>query len=115
MTPLPPPEFIDVAYPDESVRRILCEHVDWNGVRIRVEYEAEWLGDYLAHLSLHVVDPPRAPIPVTETGYRSHFVAADAVEQTGGPSAYVTAWLDEASRSIEWRGQEEERRQLSLF
>jgi orotate phosphoribosyltransferase len=54
-------------------------------------------------------------LPITETGYLSHFVAADAIDEAGGPVAYVVAWLDRAAQDKEWKSRIEAQRQLSLF
>lgn len=61
------------------------------------------------------VAPERAKLPITETGYRSHFLSKGVVEAAGGPTACVTAWLDEAAKSKAWQRHEAESRQLSLF
>ena len=97
-------------------RDIVTEILEWRGVTIEVGYEAAWLGrDMAAHLELHVRSPEGAHLPVTDTGYRSHFLSKGTVEEAGGPAAYVTAWLDEAATSKSWRAGELARRQLSLF
>jgi len=57
----------------------------------------------------------RAVLPVTETGYRSHFVPREEVEALGGPVAYARAWLDHAARSPAWAAHMAASRQLSLF
>ncbi|WP_235829803.1 hypothetical protein [Frigidibacter oleivorans] len=51
-----------------------------------------------------------APLPVTETGYRSHCVPAGAVAEYGGAVVFVTAWLDHEAARDGWSGA-----QLSLF
>ncbi len=56
-----------------------------------------------------------APLPVTETGYRSHFIQVGLVEATGGPAAYVRRWLDEEARRPVWRRVEAAWRLLDLF
>lgn len=62
---------------DISVSRLL-----WDSVAIEISYEPDWSGlselgwdRQVAHLSLTSIDPERAPLPVTETGYRSHFLS----------------------------------------
>lgn len=97
-------------------RDIVTEILEWQGVTIEIGYEAQWLGGgFGAHLELRVRQPEGAPLPVTETGYRSHFLSPRDVERAGGPAAYVTAWLDVAARSKPWREIDFARRQLSLF
>ena len=115
LEPLPPSEIIHDEHQDGSPRFIRHEYMDWRGVRIRVEHEADYLSGFLSHISLHVVAPFGAPLPVTGTGYRSHFVDPDVVESFGGPVAFVSAWLDEEATSEEWRELQAASLQMSLF
>jgi len=69
----------------------------------------------LDHLSITCLSPERAALPFTETGYKSHFLHEGDVIMRGGAVAYVTAWLDEASQSTEWKAHVEASRQGSLF
>lgn len=55
------------------------------------------------------------PLPVTETGYRSHFTSREAVEAEGGPVAYARKWLDCEAMSDAWKAREAAARQMSLF
>lgn len=93
----------------------------WNGVTIAISYEPRWLslddgyGLDTAHLEIEAIAPARAPLPITETGYRSHFTTAHAVAAMGGPVALVRTWLDEEAASPAWRRQEAAARQLTLF
>lgn len=88
----------------------------WSGIALRIAFEPNWLGGNItAHLDIHSVAPDRAPLPITETGYRSHFCAANEIDDAGGPVAFVLAWLDAASLSPSWKAAEQARRQLSLF
>ena len=93
----------------------------WRGVEIEITYEASWLGMdpsrefATAHLTVTAKSPERARLPITETGYRSHFIQAEEIAEAGGPVAYVTEWLDHMARSREWIAYEQSSRQLSLF
>lgn len=92
----------------------------WRGITIRIEYEANWSnlaarGYDLAHLDVASIDPERAPLPITETGYRSHFTSAEMVAAYGGPVALVTTWLEEEAAKPAWRAAEVKARQLTLF
>jgi hypothetical protein len=82
---------------------------------VSVRYEADWLQGFMARLEIEAVSPERAPLPITETGYRSHFLAPGAVEAVGGPVAYATLWLDAEARSTAWREREQAARQYVLF
>jgi hypothetical protein len=59
-------------------------------------------------LQVRSIDPEDAPLPITETGYRSHFIAASAV-------AYVDVWLSAESEPPAWREREQAARLLALF
>jgi hypothetical protein len=100
-------------------RHITTEALVWEGVTLSIAYEPSWLAtseDYgPAHLEIHVIEPERAPLPITGIGYRSHFLPRGIVEEAGGPVAYVRAWLDEAALEREWRQLQSQRAQLSLF
>lgn len=93
----------------------------WNGITIEISYEPCWLsirdhlGNDVAHLQVRSVSPPRAPLPITETGYRSLFTSPKAVAAFDSPVAFVLAWLEEEALTPAWRSREFAARQLSLF
>ncbi|MCD7109402.1 hypothetical protein LRX75_10130 [Rhizobium sp. DKSPLA3] len=93
-------------------------HIDWRGIRIRITYERNWLaikGYNPCHLTLTSEVPARCPLPLTETGFLSHFTDPALVDEAGGPVAFVIAALDAAASSGNWRKQELDTRQLVLF
>lgn len=99
---------------------IFTQRIDWNGISVEVSWEPSWLSQpenhyAIGHLQLRSVAPERAPLPVTETGYRSLFINPQAVMDEGGPLAFVGAWLDCEARNPEWRAQQESARQFALF
>lgn len=95
---------------------IIIETFDWRGILVQATYEANWLGNHHpAHLQLETLEPARAPLPITATGYLSHFVDRDMIEEAGGPTDYALAWLDHASHSRGWAQIESRARQYSLF
>jgi hypothetical protein len=94
--------------------------LEWAGLLIEVRYSPNWLESYcvtygypLAHLEIKTAN--REPLPITETGYKSHFDRPDNIEAEGGPVAYVLARLDDAAQSPQWKAAVEKRRQLTLF
>lgn len=105
----------------QSTRHYEHHEITWRGIRIALSYEPRWLnlsdeyGLDTAHLEIEAVQPKRAMLPITETGYRSHFTSAATVASYGGPVAFVRAWLDEEAASPAWRRQAEAARQLALF
>lgn len=93
----------------------------WRGIGVEIGYEPTWLnlpdidGSMRAHLTVRAVQPDRAPLPFTETGYRSHFTTPDAVASAGGPVAYVLAWLDAEADTPAWKAKAAAAAQLCLF
>jgi hypothetical protein len=79
--------------------------IDWHGQAILIRHCAAWLGQETAHIEIHTED--RSPHPISETGYRSHFVHQQHIEAEGGSVAYVETWL----RSLD----DGKPKQLSLF
>ncbi len=65
--------------------------------------------------SLECIASERVPLPITDTGYCSHFTSPDIVAAYGGPVAFVEAWLETESQAPDWRREKQERRQLLLF
>lgn len=99
-------------------REIETFEVMWGGIALCICFERNWLGSerpVTAHLEIRSVAPEGAPLPITETGYQSHFVGPAWVDDAGGPVAYVLGWLDTESRSPKWKAADNARRQLSLF
>lgn len=87
----------------------------WQGIDIEVVYTPLKWG-VIAHLELRRLRPERARLPITETGYRSHFHAPGTIESCGGDVVSQTiAWLDEEAAKPEWRRYIEATRQGELF
>ena len=87
----------------------------WQGVEVRVTFTPRFRG-FMEHLAIESIAPKRAPLPVTGTGYLSHFMQPGTIAAHGGDVvAQVKAWLDDESRSLEWRESVEASRQGELF
>lgn len=91
----------------------------WRGIEIEIRWNPEYMiyddKTRVAHLEVESISPTRVPLPITETGYPSHFTPVSAVETYVTPEDYVEAWLDSMSQSREWQLLEQSSRQLSLF
>lgn len=100
-----------------------CEHfrVDWRGILIEIRYCPNWSNmtdeyEYqLAHLEVESIEPARAMLPITETGYRSHFIRDAEIQTAGGPVAYLLEAIEQAANHPSWKRQEDSARQYSLF
>ena len=87
---------------------------EWCGTRVLLRHVHKFCG-VIERLEIKTIDPEKAPLPITETGYRSHFVDEAIINAYGNPLAYVLAWLDEAAINPEWQRQKEVSNQYSLF
>lgn len=87
-------------------------HVVWRDIGLIVRCTPQRFTD---HDHIEIESDDRVRLPITETGYRSHFLLAEEWAEFGDPVGFVMAWLDDAAGTDEWRAYEAERRQLSLF
>lgn len=82
-------------------------------IRIGITFDTSY--GIVEHLAVESISPERARLPITETGYRSHFVQPGTVAAYGGPVAATRALLDEAAASKKWQDYVASARQGSLF
>jgi hypothetical protein len=68
----------------------------------------------LCSVHLEVQSKTGDPLPVSETGCKSHFLPRKAVEDFGGPVKNVTAWLVHEARTPVWQKYAEQQNQLTL-
>ena len=99
---------------------IEIHRLNWNGILIEISYNPVWtsaavFGEDLAHIEVRSIYPTDAPLPITETGYRSHFLAKSIVDAAGGPVDYVSVWLETEKQNPHWLRQQEALRQPMLF
>ena len=87
----------------------------WNSIEIELIYaRLKW--NVIAHLEVHSIKPDRAPLPITETGYLSHFHPPGTVEENEGTLVeQVIWWLDERAKTKQWKAYVERSRQGDLF
>ncbi len=83
------------------------QNIIWRGIEVEITFTLERFG-MVDHIELRT--DQRAPLPVTETGYRSNFIPVGTVETHGGAIAFVTDWLDHEAKRTKWSGA-----QMSLF
>ncbi|MEL6464961.1 MAG: hypothetical protein AAFQ58_08330 [Pseudomonadota bacterium] len=88
----------------------------WDGIGIELTYMPRAYGGTIAYLEVRTINPEGAPLPITETGYRSCFHLVGAVEESEGTLIeQVTAWLNHEAKSKKWQKYLIESRQFSLF
>ncbi|MEL7513685.1 MAG: N-6 DNA methylase [Pseudomonadota bacterium] len=82
----------ELGAPSARPEPIYEEHqLDWHGQELTVRWCEAWMGDETGHLE--IVSADKTAHPISETGYRSHFIRPEHIEVEGGPVAYVEAWL----------------------
>lgn len=95
--------------------------IDWRdpvttkAVRIRITHARDYLGQGQDHIEVESLAPAKAPLPITETGYRSHFIPPLELINEGGPVTFVTAWLDREAKGKDWQKRQTARSQGDLF
>jgi hypothetical protein len=95
---------------------ITTEMLEWQGITLSVECERNYATmTGLTHLSIHVLEPSTSKLPITETGYRSHFLSEAEVAELGGPLGFVRAWLDAEAATPDWQAQQQAARQMTMF
>jgi hypothetical protein len=83
---------------------------------LRGNLHAPQMGSDCPNLVIRSIVPEDAPLPITSTGYCSHFHECGTVEAHGGDGvAQVTAWLDEEAAKHEWQAHIERTKQGELF
>ena len=83
--------------------------------RVRITHSRDYLGQGQDHIEVESIAPKKAPLPITETGYRSQFLSPLELVNDGGPVVFVTAWLDREAKGKEWQKRQAVRSQGDLF
>ena len=101
---------------------VMISQLTWSGISIEIEYTPSFsdifekiYGYKLAHIVIKTVDPDKSPLPITKSGYLSHFCPSHFVDNEGSPNDFVIAWLEESAKSYQWINYEAEARQGQLF
>lgn len=96
--------------------------INWNGIEIEIRYCPDWSqalqgghGLSMAHLEVETINPARAALPITETGYKSHFTNSAVIMEAGGAVKFLRDALDCAAQSKDWERLDAESRQGTLF
>ena len=87
----------------------------WRDITCRVKHTPNYISKGWSHLEIMVVTPKGAPLPITGTGYRSHFLDAELIAKAGGPVAFFQRWLDSEATTKAWAKMEFKWRQGDLF
>ena len=83
----------------------------WCEREVEVSVQANWLNTGHWHIELRCVER----LPVTETGYRSHFAPEGVPSAQDDVRMYVLEWLDTSAQDPSWQRYVEDSKQLKLF
>ena len=87
--------------------------IEWEGRTLRLSYTPRRC-TVIDHVEIVATD--RQPLPITDTGYLSHFFGpVDPSLDLDEVAAFVIEWLDEEAKSDAWQHHLLEARQLSLL
>lgn len=98
-----------------SPRRTTTRRVTWRDVTFRVRHTRDYIHEGTDHVEIIVLTPEKAVLPITDTGYLSHFIDPNQLKAGGGPVAFVLAWLEREARSAMYQKADFISRQLTLF
>ena len=101
-----------------TTEQIITVQFEWEGIMIKACFDPQSYGSEnfeVAHLQVKSVTPPKAPLPFTNTGYRSTYLSKEQIEVLGGVKAYVLEWLNHEAKSKKWQQHLKDTQQLSLF
>lgn len=91
------------------------EKFTWRGIEMSATHSPNYISAGWSHIELRVVKPKGRPVPITDTGYLSHFLDEADLKAAGGAVAFFMAWLDREADSKVYRKALARWQQLDLF
>lgn len=95
-------------------RKPKTAHLTWRGTLLSITHTPQYFG-HADHVEVVVKKPAKAILPITETGYRSHFIDPDELHAAGGPVLFVQAWLEREAATKAWRDRQAKLAQLDFL
>ena len=92
----------------------------WNSIDLQITYNSNWsktcneLYDYHV-VHLEIISLTGEPMPISNTGFRSHFTTASLIDEEGGAETFTLRWMDIAAKSKQWIKYAHDSLQLELF
>ena len=88
----------------------------WQHVTFRVRHTPDYIIKGTDHIELIVIAPKREPLPITETGYLSHFTSGSKqIPDAKAGLAFFLEWISQEAKTKRWQKLDCKRRQLDLF
>lgn len=97
----------------KSPKEFRAFRIVWEGITIYLKWEPDAHSGIISHLQMQSEN--RVRIPITETGYRSHFCHKAEIEEHGGPVAYVRKRLEQESVTTKRQSYRKQQGKQALF
>ena len=85
--------------------------ITWEGITVTVSHCSNWLNSDFDHNEVRA----KERLPITTTGYRSHFIHSNELALFASPEDFVRQWLDHSAADKAWLQYLKDSQQLSLF
>lgn len=95
-------------------RKQKIHSLTWHGTLLAIHHTPLYFG-HADHIEVLVKKPAKAMLPITETGYRSHFIDPEDLANEGGAVLFVQAWLEREAKTVEWQKRESKLAQLDFL
>jgi hypothetical protein len=89
-------------------------HLTWRGTLLSIKHTPHYFG-HADHVEVTVEKPAEAILPITDTGYRSHFIDPDDLQEAGSAVLFVQAWLEREAATKAWRDRQAKLAQLDFL
>jgi len=89
----------------------IIHQIEWQGIAITITHRKTYPISGFGHIEVQA----NQRLPITETGYRSHFISDQELSGFKDAQDYVTQWLEATCKTKEWLAHVESLRQPSLF
>lgn len=89
----------------------ITQQIEWQGITITITHRKAWPINNFSHIEVKADQR----LPMTETGYKSHFMPSEALSEYDGVIDFVIQWLNATCQSKEWLAHMESLRQPNLF
>jgi len=86
--------------------------ITWHDHEISLSLVPDYF-ENVAHLEIRSLD--KQPLPITETGYRSHFFHSETPPTMTEVIDMVSAWINKEAKTKRWQNYETKSKQLDLF
>lgn len=86
--------------------------IKWDERTLRLSYKSEYF-EGMAHIEIRSED--QEPLPITSTGYKSHFFSTDNPPSMDETVQFVLDWLNKEAKTKQWQSYKAQSQQMELF